>query len=97
MQNMKFFAPAAGPDTNLIKLSESSFVVQHNQRFYEGTRKEALHFMRDVVGVHSAQIEVAMEEMLKRDDNLATFGVFKNFIFSQKVDVELYLPARGAA
>ena len=51
---------------------------------YKGSLKEVVSYMVINLDFNIDEVEFALVELLKRDDDVANFGVYKTFIYSHK-------------
>lgn len=68
---------------HLIKTSDTRYEVHTNAVIYSGTVQECTKFMVEELDIDVAEIKIALADMQKNDNDMAVFGVFKNFIYSK--------------
>jgi len=67
----------------LISLGNDQFAVRIRSLTIVGTFAEAKSYLIEYEGVAEDSIKAALDEMQKRNHNVADFGVFGDFIFTR--------------
>lgn len=68
---------------NLIELSDNKWRLEGHFGAFEGTFLQVMVYATHKVKFDTAQLELAVEEMVKGDHDLAHFGIHGGFIFSK--------------
>lgn len=71
----------------LIKLSNNSFAIRHNDKTYVGDLLDVSRFMDQDLEIQPDERIFAFGEMTSKQHNVADFGLNMTFIFSSAVDL----------